>query len=211
MQVTRKLVAAAAVATAATLGLASVVSATMIDGTVKQTGGTAAVVKAPKAGTDWFLVKADGSLVAVVAAEVDTIQACRTVVPSDTKIPVKDVTGIVGIDAAEGTAVIVKTCNKVSKHVSKLTGGKWFRLSVDGAVAVSSKQAGPFRVCNNDVDLDLTGGQLPDLSDLHDLSDLKKLGDLEDLLDLAKGHDLTDLTDLTHGLKSCVKGAVQHS
>jgi len=217
MQVTRKLVAAAAIASVATLGLASVVSANMLDGATQQVGGvpdaTSVVDKVTKdLGTNWFLVKGDGTLVAVVAAEVNTIQACRTVVPSDTKIPVKDVTGVVGIDAEDGTAVIVKTCDKVSESVNKITGGKWFKLSVDGAVAVSSKQVGPFRVCNNDIDLGLPEGELPDLSNLHDLSDLSKLGDLKSLLDLDL--DLVkigDFNDVTDGLKSCVKGAVQHN
>src|SRR3954447_9914829 len=109
MQVTRKIAAAAAVATVATLGLATVVSANVIDDSTANTGladAASAASKVTKA-TDgyggvpkWYWVKDDGSLVAVNGNSVGPFQACQNFVPVDGvggQVPVTDITGVVGL------------------------------------------------------------------------------------------------------------------
>src|SRR5689334_25427282 len=91
MQVTRKIAAAAAVATVATLGLATVVSANVLDDTQKkaEVGGLADAASAASAkgyghghkGHQWYGVFDDGSLIALDDNKIGPFQACDNFVP----------------------------------------------------------------------------------------------------------------------------------
>jgi hypothetical protein len=195
MQVTRKIAAAAAVATVATLGLATVVSANVIDDSTANTGlaDAASVASKVTKATDglggvpkWYWVKDGGSLVPVNGSNVGPFQACQNIVPIDgvgSQLPVTDITGVVGVDGSSVTAV--KTCGQDPTQAS----GDWYRLGADGVVSVSGNNAGPFQVCHNEIPVDGVTGQLP-------------VSDLADILGLGNGADV---------LKTCEQVASQHN
>jgi hypothetical protein len=173
MQVTRKIAAAAAVATVATLGLATVVSANMIDDTAANTGladAASAASKVTKA-TDgyggvpkWYWVKGDRSLVPVNADNIGPFQACQNVVPVNGvagQVTVTDITGVVGLLNDGKRVTAVKTCDQDSAQLN----GEWYRMGADGVVSVSGNNVGPFEACQNVVPVDGLDGQVP-VSDL---------------------------------------------
>jgi hypothetical protein len=161
MQVTRKIAAAAAVATVATLGLATVVSANMIDDSTKATGGVtdASALKGyAKGGKNWYFVRDNGGLVNVDDNNVGPFQACHNDVPINAvggSAAVDDIVGIVGIDNDDNHATAVKTCEQGSKQTNH---GKWYRIGDDGLVSVSRNNVGPFQACHNNVPINAVGG-----------------------------------------------------
>ncbi|NEA36144.1 hypothetical protein [Streptomyces sp. SID13031] len=165
MQVTRKIAAAAAVATVATLGLATVVSANMIDDNTKATGGVtdASALKGySKGGKVWYFVRDNGSLVNVDDNNVGPFQACHNVAAVNGiggAVPVSDVVAIVGLFNDGNQATVVKTCEQGSKQNNH--GGKWYRVGDDGLVSVSRNNVGPFQACHNDVAANVIGGAVP--------------------------------------------------
>ncbi|WP_433012219.1 hypothetical protein [Kribbella sp. CA-294648] len=162
MQVTRKIAAAAAVATVATLGLATVVSANMIDDSTKATGGltdASAVKGYAKGGKHWYFVKDNGGLVSVDNNNVGPFQACHNNVPINAvggSAVVEDIVGVIGIDNDRNTATTVKTCEQDSEQNNH--GNKWYRIGDDGLVSVSRNNVGPFQACHNDVPINAVGG-----------------------------------------------------
>lgn len=195
MQVTRKIAAAAAVATVATLGLATVVSANVIDDSTANTGlaDAASVASKVTKATDglsgvpkWYLVKDGGSLVPVKGSIVGPFQACQNIVPVDGVDSQVTVTGVVGVVGVVDTSVTaVKTCGQDSTQAS----GDWYRLGADGVVSVSGNNAGPFQICHNEIPVDGVTDQLP-------------VSDLAGILGLGNGADV---------LKTCDQGASQHN
>ena len=191
MQVTRKIAAAAAVATVATLGLATVVSANMIDDATTANSGLAdAASQASKGygaeGMDkvWYWVKSDGGLVAVDGNNVGPFQGCHNFVPVNGVgggVPVTDITGIVGLWNDGNSATAVKTCESDSVQAN---GSNWYRMGDDGMVSVSRNNVGPFQVCHNEVPVNGVGGNVP-------------VGDLTGILGLDNDGNSTD------SLKTC--------
>ena len=176
MQVTRKIVAAAAVAAVATLGLATVVSANVIDDTTAATGLADEASQASKAGLgdvkQWYWVQGDGNLVSLDASNLGPFQACHDFVPVNPvagQVPVEDITGVVGIDAAGKTATAVKTCVQgiAQSNGTDVTApvdgvdAKWFRIGADGLVSASNGNAGPFQACHNNLPINGVAGQVP--------------------------------------------------
>jgi hypothetical protein len=160
MQVTRKIAAAAAVATVATLGLATVVSANMIDD--KATSGVtdASALKGyAKGGKNWYFVRDNGGLVNVDDNNVGPFQACHNDVPINAvggSAAVDDIVGVIGIDNDGNHATAVKTCEQGSEQNNH--GGKWYRVGDDGLVSVSRNNVGPFQACHNNVPINAVGG-----------------------------------------------------
>jgi hypothetical protein len=185
MQVTRKIAAAAAVATVATLGLATVVSANMIDDNTKATSGLPdAASLAGKAagglgGKQWYWVHGDGSLAAIDNNNVGPFQACHNFVPVNAvggQVPVNDITGIVGFNQGGNSATAVKTCELDSKQTNQ-----WYRVGDDGLVSVSRNNVGPFQVCHNEVPVNAVGAQVP-VSDIGSLLGFNQVGNSVDSL-----------------------------
>ncbi|GAB3828091.1 hypothetical protein [Kribbella italica] len=171
MQVTRKIAAAAAVATVATLGLATVVSANMIDDTKANSGLADTVSSASKGygdkgGHKWYGVDRDGGLLAIDDNKVGPFQACDNFIPVNAvgvQVPVKDIVGIVGFDQNGNSATAVKTCEQeVGQNDHH---GKWYRAGDDGLISVSDNKVGPFQACHNDIPINAVGVQVP-VSDL---------------------------------------------
>ncbi len=185
MQVTRKIAAAAAVATVATLGLATVVSANMIDDSTSATGGltdASAVKGYAKGGKNWYWVHKNGSLVSVTDTNLGPFQACHNNVPINAvggQVPVNDITGIVGLSNAGNSATAVKTCEQDSKAN---THGKWYRVSDGGLVEVADTNVGPFQACHNNVPINAVGGQVP----IHDIAALLGLTNYKNSVDVLK-------------------------
>lgn len=163
MQVTRKIAAAAAVATVATLGLATVVSANMIDD--KATSGVtdASALKGyAKGGKNWYFVRDNGGLVNVDDNNVGPFQACHNtgnVNGVGGLVPVSDIVAIIGLDNDRNHATVVKTCEQGSSQ--KNNGGKWYRVGDDGLVSVARNNVGPFQACHNDLNINGVGGTVP--------------------------------------------------
>jgi hypothetical protein len=162
MQVTRKIAAAAAVATVATLGLATVVSANMIDNGTSATSGltdASAIKGYAKGGKTWYGVKDNGGLVSLNDNNVGPFQACHNDVPINAvggSAAVDDIVGIVGISNDNNHATAVKTCEQGSEQNNN--GGKWYRVGDDGLVSVSRNNVGPFQACHNNVPINAVGG-----------------------------------------------------
>ncbi|GAA1566281.1 hypothetical protein GCM10009789_19700 [Kribbella sancticallisti] len=185
MQVTRKIAAAAAVATVATLGLATVVSANMIDDNTKATSGLADAASLAskgygKGGKHWYWVKGNGSLVSITDNNVGPFQACHNFIPVNAvggQVPVTDITGILGIGQGHNSATAVKTCEQDSEN----NGGKWYRVSDGGLVEVAKNNVGPFQACHNDIPINAVGGQVP-ISDVTALVGIGQVGNSVDSL-----------------------------
>ncbi len=186
MQVTRKIAAAAAVATVATLGLATVVSANVLDDTQKKAADTGLADAASLASkgygkAKWNWVKSDGSLVSVDQNNVGPFQACHNFVPVNAvggQVPVTDIVGVVGLFNDGNSATAVKTCEQDSKQTNH---GKWYRMGDDGLLSVSNNNVGPFQVCHNEVPVNAVGGQVP-VSDLTGILGLGNDGNSVDSL-----------------------------
>jgi hypothetical protein len=194
MQVTRKIVAAAAVAAVATLGLATVVSANVIDDTAAATGLADAASQASKAGLgdvkQWYWVQGDGKLVSLDANNVGPFQACHDFVPVNGvggQVPVQDITGIVGIDQDGNSATAIKTCEQGNAQTNGTdvtapvqgVDAKWFRIGDDGLVSASNNNVGPFQACHNNVPINGVGGQVP----VPDLAGVLGLGNAANAID----------------------------
>jgi hypothetical protein len=185
MQVTRKIAAAAAVATVATLGLATVVSANMIDDTKSATGGVteASPLKGyGKGGKHWYWVHKNGSLVSITDTNLGPFQACHNNVPINAvgaQVPVHDITGIVGLSNAGNSVTAVKTCEQESKAN---THGKWYRVSDGGLVEVADTNVGPFQACHNDVPINAVGAQVP----VNDIAAILGLTNYKNSVDVLK-------------------------
>jgi hypothetical protein len=184
MQVTRKIAAAAAVATVATLGLATMVSANMLDNpTASSTGLADAASMASKGyghGGEWYGVHRDGSLAAVDHNAVGPFQACHNFVPINAvggQVPVEDITGVVGFNQFGNSATAVKTCETTSKNNT----GKWYRMGDGGLLSVSGNAVGPFQVCHNEVPVNAVGAQVP-VSDLGAILGFNQAGNSVDQL-----------------------------
>jgi hypothetical protein len=166
MQVTRKIAAAAAVATVATLGLATVVSANVLDDTQKKaqdTGlaDTASLASQAYGGNHgWYGVKRDGKLVALDDNNVGPFQACH-LFGSGTgiggNVPASDVTGIVGFFNNGNSVTAVKTCEQGSAQANR----KWYKMGDDGVVSMSRNNVGPFQACHNELSATGIGGNVP--------------------------------------------------
>lgn len=167
MQVTRKIVAAAAVATVATLGLATVVSANVLDDTQKkaQDAGLAdAVSAASKGGYDqgharWWGVHKDGSLVAIDRNDLGAVQACHNFGAGTGiggTVPAQDITGIVGWGNDGNSITAVKTCEQDNTQ-----DRKWYKADDNGVVSISDNKVGPWQVCHNEIDATGIGGTVP--------------------------------------------------
>jgi hypothetical protein len=186
MQVTRKIVAAAAVATVATLGLATVVSANVLDDTQKkaqdiQLADAASLASKAygKPGQMWWVQK-DGALVALDGNAVGPFQACHNFVPVNGvggQVPVNDITGIVGIGQDGNSVTAVKTCETDSKNNTH----KWYQAN-EGLVSVSNNAVGPFQACHNTIPVNGVGGQVP-VSNLTGLLGLGQDGNSADSLE----------------------------
>jgi hypothetical protein len=195
MQVTRKIAAAAAVATVATLGLATVVSANMIDDTSAKANSSladaASVASKVTKATDgngglpqWYWVTTDGSLVAITGGLVGPFQGCQNFVPVDGvggQVPVTDITGVVGLLSDGSSVTAVKTCVQDSTRAGKTQANKWYRMGTDGLLSVSRSNVGPFNVCHNEIPVTGLGDQVP-LSDLASLMDLGNVDNSTDVL-----------------------------
>ncbi|MEV8377758.1 hypothetical protein AB0P21_33775 [Kribbella sp. NPDC056861] len=182
MQVTRKIAAAAAVATVATLGLATVVSANMIDDSTKATSAAdaSALTGATKGGKHWYWVKNNGGLVAIDNTNLGPFQACHNFVPVNAvgaQVPVEDITGVIGFGAKDNHATAVKTCEQSSKANSS----KWYRVGDDGLVSVSNTNVGPFQACHNTIPVNAVGAQVP-VSDITALLGVGAKGNSSDAL-----------------------------
>ena len=184
MQVTRKIAAVAAVATVATLGLATVVSANMIDNpTADATGLADAASLASKGyghGGEWYGVHRDGSLAAVDDNAIGPFQACHNFVPVNAvggQVPVEDITGVVGFNQFGNSATAVKTCETTSKNNT----GKWYRMGNNGLLSVSDNAVGPFQACHNNVPVNAVGGQVP-ISDITGILGFSQGGNSVDAL-----------------------------
>ena len=157
MQVTRKIAAAAAVATVATLGLATVVSANVLDDTQKkaEVGGLADAASVAskgyaKGGKHWYFVKRDGGLVGVDGNAVGPFQACHnqgSVAGIGAAGNADDILAIIGWDNNGNTATAVKTCEQ---DTAQNNGKKWYRADGD-LISVSDNSVGPFQACHNDL------------------------------------------------------------
>ncbi|MET7278368.1 hypothetical protein ABZS29_09070 [Kribbella sp. NPDC005582] len=157
MQVTRKIAAAAAVATVATLGLATVVSANVLDDTQKkaEVGGLADAASVAskgyaKGGKHWYFVKRDGGLVGVDGNAVGPFQACHnqgSVAGIGAAGNADDILAIIGWDNNGNTATAVKTCEQ---STSQNNGKRWYRADGD-LISVSDNSVGPFQACHNDL------------------------------------------------------------
>ncbi|QNE19670.1 hypothetical protein F1D05_19295 [Kribbella qitaiheensis] len=187
MQVTRKIAAAAAVATVATLGLATVVSANVLDNSTANTGLANAASAASKGyghgGTQWYAAHHDGGLVALDGNAIGPFQACHNFIPVNAvggQVPIKDITAIVGFNQFGNSATAVKTCEMTSKNNGGK--GKWYRAGSDGLISVSDNAVGPFQVCHNDVPVNAVGAQVP-VSDLTGLLGFNQAGNAVDSLE----------------------------
>jgi hypothetical protein len=190
MQVTRKIAAAAAVATVATLGLATVVSANVIDDSAANSSlaDAASVASKVTKATDgygghpkWYWIKGDGSLVAINGNNIGPFQACHNFVPVNGvggQVPVTDITGVVGLFNEGNSATVVKTCEQDSTQAN----GKWYRMADDGLVSISGNNVGPFNVCHNEVAVNGVGGQVP----ISDLAGVLGLGNEDNTTDVLK-------------------------
>ncbi|MFI7059681.1 hypothetical protein ACIBL3_01755 [Kribbella sp. NPDC050124] len=167
MQVTRKIAAAAAVATVATLGLATVVSANVLDDAQQKAQGTGLADAASlaskgydKGGKHWYWVKRDGGLVAVDDNNLGPFQACHNF-GSGTgiggNVPVSDVVGVVGLGNDGNSVTAVKTCESDSEQ----NNSKWYKVGNDGLVSVSRNNVGPWQVCHNEFSATGIGGNVP--------------------------------------------------
>jgi hypothetical protein len=167
MQVTRKIVAAAAVATVATLGLATVVSANVLDDAQQKaqvTGLADAVSAASKGGYDmdharWWGVHKDGSLVAIDRNDLGAVQACHNFGAGTGiggTVPAEDITGIIGWGNNGNSITAVKTCEQDNEQ-----NRKWYKADGNGVVSVSDNKVGPWQVCHNEIDATGIGGTVP--------------------------------------------------
>jgi hypothetical protein len=184
MQVTRKIAAAAAVATIATLGLATVVSANVLDDAQQkaQDGGLADAASLASKGyaNKWWGVHKDGSLVALDGNAVGPFQACHNFIPVNGvggQVPVNDITGIVGFGQNGNSATAVKTCETDSKNNTS----KWYKAE-GGLVSVSNNAVGPFQACHNTIPVNGVGGQVP-VSNLTGLLGIGQNGNSVDSLE----------------------------
>ncbi|WP_329004341.1 hypothetical protein OHA18_13190 [Kribbella sp. NBC_00709] len=166
MQVTRKIVAAAAVATVATLGLATMVSANVLDDAQQkaQVTGLADAASAASKGYDmdharWWGVHKDGSLVALDRNDLGAVQACHNFGAGTGiggTVPAEDITGIVGWGNDGNSVTAVKTCEQSNEQ-----NRKWYKADGNGVVSVSDNKVGPWQVCHNEVDATGIGGTVP--------------------------------------------------
>ena len=166
MQVTRKIVAAAAVATVATLGLATVVSANVLDDAQQkaQGAGLADAVSSASKGygeghARWWGMHKDGSLVAIDDNNLGPFQACHNF-GSGTgiggNVPAEDITGIVGWGNDGNSVTAVKTCEQDNEQ-----NRKWYKADGNGVVSVSDNKVGPWQVCHNEISGSGIGGNVP--------------------------------------------------
>ncbi|MFF0265814.1 hypothetical protein [Kribbella sp. NPDC004536] len=169
MQVTRKIVIAAAAATVATLGVASFAGANMLDDAQKkaQDTGLADTVSAVSqqggaydAGhSRWWGVKKDGSLVAIDRNDLGAVQACHNFGAGTGiggTVPAEDITGIVGWGNDGNSITAVKTCEQSNEQ-----NRKWYKADGNGVVSVSDNKVGPWQVCHNEIDATGIGGTVP--------------------------------------------------
>jgi hypothetical protein len=168
MQVTRKIVIAAAAATVATLGVASFAGANMLDDAQKKaqdTGlaDTVSAVSQKGYGAEharWWGVHKDGSLVAIDNNNLGPFQACHNF-GSGTgiggNVPAEDITGIVGWGNDGNSVTAVKTCEQGNEQTNR----KWYKADSHGVVSVSNNNVGPWQVCHNEISATGIGGNVP--------------------------------------------------
>ena len=186
MQVTRKIAAAAAVATVATLGLATVASANVLDDTQKKaqdTGLADAASLASKAygNHGWYGVKRDGGLLAIDDNNVGPFQACH-LFGSGTgiggNVPASDVVGVVGFWNNGNSVTAVKTCEQGNTQANH----KWYKMGDNGLLSVSRNNVGPWQACHNELSATGIGGNVP----LTNLSGVLGLGNNGNSVDTLK-------------------------
>ncbi|GAA1547886.1 hypothetical protein GCM10009804_00310 [Kribbella hippodromi] len=187
MQVTRKIVAAAAVATVATLGLATVVSANVLDDTQKKAqdmglaDAASAASKAYGGNHGWYGVKKNGDLVAIDDNNIGPFQACH-LFGSGTgiggNVPASDVVGVVGFFNNGNSVTAVKTCEQGSEQNNR----KWYKADGNGILSVSRNNVGPFQACHNELSATGIGGNVP----LTNLSGVLGLGNDGNSVDTLK-------------------------
>ena len=151
MQVTRKIAAAAAVATVATLGLATVVSANVLDDTqqkAQDTGLADAASLASKAygNHGWYGVKRDGGLLAIDDNNVGPFQACH-LFGSGTgiggNVPASDVVGVVGFWNNGNSVTAVKTCEQGNTQANQQVVQAWATTGCSRSAATTSARGRP--------------------------------------------------------------------
>ncbi|GAA2819362.1 hypothetical protein [Kribbella solani] len=187
MQVTRKIVAAAAVATVATLGLATVVSANVLDDTQKKAqdmglaDAASAASKAYGGNHGWYGVKKNGDLVAIDDNNIGPFQACH-LFGSGTgiggNVPANDVVGVVGFFNNGNSVTAVKTCEQGNEQNNR----KWYKADGHGVLSVSRNNVGPFQACHNELSATGIGGNVP----LTNLSGVLGLGNDGNSVDTLK-------------------------
>ena len=186
MQVTRKIAAAAAVATVATLGLATVVSANVLDDTqqkAQDTGLADAASMASKAygHKGWYGIKRDGGLLAIDDNNVGPFQACH-LFGSGTgiggNVPASDVVGVVGVWNNGNSVTAVKTCEQGNTQANH----KWYKMGDNGLLSVSRNNVGPWQACHNELSATGIGGNVP----LTNLSGVLGLGNNGNSVDTLK-------------------------
>ncbi|WP_427887546.1 hypothetical protein ACQHIV_31805 [Kribbella sp. GL6] len=169
MQVTRKIVIAAAAATVATLGVASFAGANMLDDAQKkaQVEGLSDQVSALSQGAGnydadharWWGVRKDGSLVAIDRNDLGAVQACHNFGAGTGiggTVPAQDITGIIGWGNNGNSITAVKTCEQDNQQ-----NRKWYKADGNGVVSVSDNKVGPWQVCHNEIDATGIGGTVP--------------------------------------------------
>ncbi|GAA1591744.1 MULTISPECIES: hypothetical protein [Kribbella] len=169
MQVTRKIVIAAAAATVATLGVASFAGANMLDDAQKkaQVEGLSDQVSALSQGAGnydgsharWWGMRKDGSLVAIDRNDLGAVQACHNFGAGTGiggTVPAEDITGIIGWGNNGNSITAVKTCEQDNQQ-----NRKWYKADGNGVVSVSDNKVGPWQVCHNEIDATGIGGTVP--------------------------------------------------
>ncbi|HZX07086.1 hypothetical protein [Kribbella sp.] len=168
MQVTRKIVIAAAAATVATLGVASFAGANMLDDAQKkaQVQGLSDQVSALSQGggydsdhARWWGMHKDGSLVALDRNDLGAVQACHNFGAGTGiggTVPAQDITGIIGWGNNGNSITAVKTCEQDNQQ-----NRKWYKADGNGVVSVSDNKVGPWQVCHNEIDATGIGGTVP--------------------------------------------------
>ena len=167
MQVTRKTSPLQRVATVATLGLATVVSANILDDAQQKaqvTGLADAVSSASKgyARRPSSLVRARRRTARWSPSTATTSARSR---PATTSVPVnasaaqcrsQDITGIVGWGNDGNSVTAVKTCEQSNEQ-----NRKWYKADSNGVVSMSDNKVGPLQVCHNEISVTGIGGTGP--------------------------------------------------
>ncbi|MGH3097262.1 MAG: hypothetical protein ACRDMV_14855 [Streptosporangiales bacterium] len=167
MAVLRRLAAGAAVAAFATLGFASAANASVTDGL----NGLNSLSGQNEHHMQWYGVGDDGGLVSLSDNNVGPFQACHNNVPVNVvggQVPISDIVGVLGIGSDGNWATQVHNCDQTTAQNNgdewRADPGSehWYRVGDDGGlVAVDENNVGPVQGCDNNVPVNVVGGQVP--------------------------------------------------